>query len=186
MRLCTLIGRAPSGLPITVGSSASAATGVAGNRAADPLLLPGDHRGGGLADGQAAPVAGVLVVVVDEHRAAVGVAGQAVERQRGDLGGAAAGVHQQLDPGADLRPARAAFQVVQPRGQGAHDLRWQVAVGSGRSAARGTSPVVSMKLPASPAAGWPGAVRPSARIRPSARPVSWQIRTRWSRRELPG
>jgi len=35
---------------------------------AHPLLLAGDHVGGGLPDGQPAPVAGALVVVIDEHR----------------------------------------------------------------------------------------------------------------------
>src|SRR5690348_2494783 len=81
--------------------------------AAGAPLLSGDDAGCRLGDRQAASLAGVLVVVVDEHRAAVGVAGQAAERQGGDLGWPAAGVYQQLDAGADLRPARAAFQVIQ-------------------------------------------------------------------------
>jgi len=94
--------------------------------APDVFLLPGDDLGGGLGDRQAPSVAGVLVVVVDEYRAAIAVAGQAAEGQGGDLSGAAPRVDQQLDPGADLGPARAAFQVAELHGEGAHDLGGQV------------------------------------------------------------
>ena len=72
---------------------------------AHPPLLAGDHAGGGAADWQPPPLAGALVVVIDQHRRAVGVEGQAVEGQPADLVGPPPGVHQQLGPGPDLLPA---------------------------------------------------------------------------------
>jgi hypothetical protein len=70
---------------------------------ADPLLLGEDHLGRGLGDRQPPLRAAGLVVVIDQHRRAVIVAGQAAERQRGDLFRAAAGVDGQLGRGAHLR-----------------------------------------------------------------------------------
>jgi hypothetical protein len=74
--------------------------GVAGP---DSLLLGDDHCGGLLADRQApcGPVG--LVVVVNQHRHAVVVSGQAVEVQLTDLFGTATGVDGHLDGGAHLR-----------------------------------------------------------------------------------
>ena len=97
-----------------------------------PPLLAGDDLGGGAADWQPPPLAGALVIVIDQHRRAVGVEGQAVEGQSADLVGPAPGVHEQLDAGANLRPARAPFQAGQPGGEGAHDLGWQVTAGLGQ------------------------------------------------------
>jgi hypothetical protein len=43
------------------------------------------------------------VVVVDQDGCTAGVAGQAVQRQLDDIVGAAAGVDEDLDRGADMR-----------------------------------------------------------------------------------
>src|SRR5439155_4099127 len=68
----------------------------------DTGLLAGDHRGGGLADRQAAAQPVRLGVVVDKHRRAVGVAGQAVQRQAEDVLGAPPGVDGDLGGGPDV------------------------------------------------------------------------------------
>ena len=95
-----------------------------------PLLLPGDQRGGGLGDRQPPPHPPGLVVVVDEHREAVAVAGQAVPGQRADLVGAPPGIDDQLDDGADADPVLA-FQRGELVAQLPHDLRRQVPGRSG-------------------------------------------------------
>lgn len=98
--------------------------GIAG---AHPVILVADQLRGGLGDRQPAAETVGLVVVIDEHRQAVVVTGQAVQRQRADLLGSSAGVDGQLDAGAHDRRA----EVVQMGAQLAHDLRGQVAGGLG-------------------------------------------------------
>ena len=74
-----LIGLRPSGLRRGAGSSFSWPAGVVGELGPDPLLLVGDHGGGGLADRQAPAQAIGLGVVIDQDGAAVLVAVQAVQ-----------------------------------------------------------------------------------------------------------
>ena len=74
-----------------------------GELAADALLLGADQFCGGWADGQPPPEPVGLVVVVDQDGCTAGVGGQAVQRQRDDIVGPAAGVDEDLDRGADLR-----------------------------------------------------------------------------------
>jgi hypothetical protein len=76
----------------------------------DPLLLSGDHCGGGLADRQPALAPVPLVVVVDQHGRVVAVVAQAVQGQAQDLGGSPSGVHEQLDRDPDLAAGGSAFE----------------------------------------------------------------------------
>ena len=121
--MSVLIARRPPGLRQGLGSSFSSLAGVCGNRSRTRSLLGEDDRGGGLADGQAAAEPAGLGVVVDQHGAAVGVAGQAVRRQGEDVLGAPPGVDRDLDRGAGL----GGLQAVQAGAQRGHDLRRQVA-----------------------------------------------------------
>ena len=81
--------------------------------------------GGGFADRQAPTEAVGLDVVVDEHRSAVLVAVQAVQRQGEDVLGPAPGVDADLGGDPDLD----GFEGVEVGAQDGHDLRGQVAAG---------------------------------------------------------
>ena len=136
------MGWRPSGLRRAEGSSFSTRSGVLGNRAWTRCLLGGDHRGGGLADRQAAAQPVGLGVVVNQDRGAVFVAGQAVQRQADDVLGPPAGVDRDLDGGLDL----SRLQGVQAGAQRGHDFRWQVtarlaALGSGGNVGGGDGDV---------------------------------------------
>src|ERR1035438_7667783 len=129
------IGLPPSGLARVVGSSASLLTGWPGKRSRTRccwammtwavasatgrrrgrrycLWVSVDREGGR---------AILLVVLVDQDRGSVAVAGQAVQRQRADFLGTAAGVHQQLGRDPHLAPV----QGVQVGAQLGHDLSGQ-------------------------------------------------------------
>jgi hypothetical protein len=69
-----------------------------------PLLLADDHRGGFARDGQPPSCPVGFEVGIDQGVLAVGVLVQAVPAELADLGRAAAGVHEQLDRGPDVRP----------------------------------------------------------------------------------
>jgi len=82
------MGLRPSGVAPRGGQQLQLTGRGCGEPGPDAGLLAGDHRGGGLADRQAAARPVRLGVVVDKHRRAVGVAGQAVQRQAEDVLGA--------------------------------------------------------------------------------------------------
>ena len=102
--------------------------------------------GGGGGDRQAPAGPVVLEVVVDQHGCAVGVVGQAVQRQREDFLGAAAGVDEDLDGGADLRGA----QQVEVVAQLAHDPGGQVPARFGQVGFGGDVVAVDRELVAEP------------------------------------
>lgn len=138
-----------------------------GETLTDPPLLGGDQCGGGLVDRQPALAPVTLVVVIDQHGSAVGVAGQAVPAQPPDLLGAPTGVDEQLDRDPDLTAGRSAFEPRQLLAQLRHDRRGQIpagftAFGFGGDVAEGEGEIV-----AQPRGGAAGRVSPSARIRPS-------------------
>ena len=70
-----------------------------------------------------------------------------------------AGVHQQFDPGPDLRPAPAAFQVGQPGAEDADNPRREVAAGFGRLGCAGRIPGGQHEVGAQPCRGLPQARR---------------------------
>ena len=108
-----------------VGSSFSFAAGVCGKPLPDPLLLAGDHLGGGRADRQPSAEPVGFDVVVDQYVAAVFVAGQAIQRQVEDVFGPAAGVDPDLGGDPDLDR----FEGVEVGAQDRHDLWRQVTAG---------------------------------------------------------
>src|ERR1039457_4821589 len=87
-----------------------------------PVLLAGDHCGGGVADGQAAAQPVGFDIVVDQYGAAVLIADQAVQRQAEDVLGPAPGV----DPDLSGDPHLGRLKGVQIGAQDRHDLRRQV------------------------------------------------------------
>ncbi len=148
-----------------------------GEAGTDVGLLADDDAGGGLGDRQppAGPV--VLGIGVDQHRLAVGVAGQAVQPQLADLVGPPAGVHHQLSHSAHVGAA-AFFQDVQV---GVEDLKHPggqvpallVGVRLGGDVLAAHDEVVGK-----PSATPPGRVRPMARMSVRKRRASRQARTR--------
>lgn len=81
-----------------------------------------DQCRGALTDRQPSPGPVRLVVVIDQHRLPVLVAGQTVEVQLADLLRPAAGVDGQLNSGAHHQRG----QLVQVSAELPHDLRGQV------------------------------------------------------------
>ena len=167
-----LIALCPSGLRRGVGSSFSFSGRGVGKALPDPLLLVGDHRGGGLADRQppAEPVG--FDVVVDQYGAAVFVAGQAVQRQIEDVLGAAAGVDAELGGDPDLDR----FEGVEVGAQDGHDLRWQVTAGLAAFGIGGDIAALDGEVPGQPGRG-PARVgsAPGRGSRPSTSRTSRQM-----------
>src|SRR3981189_2967266 len=97
-----LMGLRPSGLRRAAGSSFSSAGGGAGNRARTRACWPVITVGGAWLAGGGRAQPGRLGVVIDKHRCAVGVAGQAVQRQAEDVLGAPPGVDGDLGGGLDV------------------------------------------------------------------------------------
>ena len=118
-------GPAPVGVAPRGGQQLQLGGRGAGEPGPDTGLLAGDHRGGGLADRQAAAQPVGLGVVIDQDRRAVFIAGQAVQRQAEDVLGTPSGVDGDLGGGLDL----SWLQGVQAGAQHGHDLRWQVTAG---------------------------------------------------------
>ena len=142
-----MIGRDPIGLSRREGRSFSRAGGRGGEPLADGEFLLGDQCGGVLADRQAAAQPVGLGVVIDQHRRAVGVAGQAVPLQCADLSGPAAGVHEQLDRDPGLPAGDGLFQLGKMTADLAHDLGGDITAGLtrvclGRDVAGGQGEVV--------------------------------------------
>ena len=112
----------PVGVPVGGGQQLQFRGLAMGEPLPDPVLLAGDHLGGGVADGQPAAQPVGFDIVIDQHRAAVFVTGQAVQRQVEDVLGPAASVDPDL--GGDFDLSR--FKGVQVSAQHRHDLRRQV------------------------------------------------------------
>ena len=117
--------RAPVGITAWRGQQRQFSDRGVGEHRADPLLLVGDHGGGGLADRQTPTEAVGLGVVVDEDRRSVLVAVQAVQGQGEDVFWPSPGVDADLggDPHLDW------FEGVEVGAQDGHDLRRHVAAG---------------------------------------------------------
>ena len=120
---------APGGVGVRCGQQDQLRERGVGEAFTDPLLLGGDHLGGGLADRQPAVAPKSLVVVVDQHRGAVGVAVQAVPPQLEDLFGPPAGVHEQFDRDPDLAARGPALEQRHPFTQLPHDRGGDVPAG---------------------------------------------------------
>ena len=151
--------------------------GVPGKRARTSACWLAMIAGGGLSDRQPAVGAVVLGVGVDQHRFAVGVAGQAVQPQLADLVGPPPGVHHQLGHPAHVGAA-AFLQQVQV---GVEDLQHPGGRSrpcSSGSGSAGMSWRPMMKSSGRPAASPPGRVRPRARMSVRNRRASRQACTR--------
>ena len=139
----------------------------------DPVLLGCDHLGRGLADRQPPAQPPGFGVVVDQYGLAVLAAGQAIQRQGADFLGPPPCVDRDLDTALISGGSSA--------GRLWHSTRMtsggRSRPGSAGSPSAGTSPGCIMKSPGSPSAGWPGPVRPSARIRARMRWMSRQTAT---------
>ncbi len=162
-------GPVPAGIAQRGWQQHQSGAGGGGEPGGDALLLGDDHLRGVLADRQPPCPAAGLGVVVEEDRGAAGVAGQAVQRQAGDVLGAAAGVDRDLHGGADL----GRLELVQAGAQRGHDLRGQVtsrlaALGQGRDVGSGEDDVAGqvgggLAWPGQPQGADPGQDRARAR-----------------------
>ena len=167
-----LIALRPSGFRRVCGQQFQLTDRGVGETCADPLLLGGDHRGGGLADRQppAEPVG--FGVVVDEHR------GRRLCRGRRQSSG-------RLRMSSGRRPVSMPIWVATLTSTGSRVSRWAHSTamisggrsrpGSPRSGSAGMSPRSRAKSPGSPAAACPGRVRPRARIPASTCRTSRQM-----------
>ena len=137
----------------------------------DSFLLTGDHLGGGVADRQTAAEPVGFDVVVDQHGAAVLIAGQAVQRQAEDVLGPAPGVDPDLGGGPDL----GGLKGVQVGAQDRHDLRRQVTAGFAAFGIGRDVGAFDGDITGQPGRDRPARVRPRPRIPASTARTSRQI-----------